>query len=112
MDFPLDVSAMLAELLLAIQTVLSDNLVGVYLRGSLATGDFDPVTSDIDFLAVTERRVSDTEFAALAAMHARLAQFPNRYARHIEGAYIDRAALRRFQPRQQHPTIMSEEALA
>jgi predicted nucleotidyltransferase len=36
----------------AIQTELTENLIGVYLVGSLASGDFD-LDSDVDFLVVT-----------------------------------------------------------
>jgi hypothetical protein len=39
--------------------------------------------------------VSDAECAALVELHARLAALPNKYADRLEGAYIDRAALRR-----------------
>ena len=38
--FTPEVSDILAALLPAVQAALGDNLVGVYLRGSLATGDF------------------------------------------------------------------------
>nr|MBF6590461.1 DUF4111 domain-containing protein [Ktedonobacterales bacterium] len=82
-----------------------------YLRGSLALGDFDAITSDVDFFAVTERPVSAAEFAAVAALHARLATLPNRYANQLEGSYIPRAALRRFRPGERHPTIARGEAL-
>ena len=51
--------------------MLGDNLGGVYLRGSLATGELTE-TSDLDVLAATERPVSEAEFAALAGFHARL----------------------------------------
>ena len=57
------------ELLPGIQSALGDNLLGVYLRGSLATGDFQE-TSDIDFLVATERPVSDAEAEALIDMQA------------------------------------------
>ncbi len=108
-----DVPEMLDAHLSGICDILGDNLVGVYLRGSLALGDFDPATSDLDFFVVTERRVSDAEFAALAALHTRLDHLPNsRYAAELEGPYIDRAAARRFQPGQRHPTIGRGEALA
>src|SRR5438105_12096573 len=106
MDLPNEVAAMLNALLPGIQEALgSGNLVGVYLRGSLAMGDFDPTTSDLDFLAVTERPVSEAEYAALSVLHERLAKLSNRYAKDIEGAYIHRAAIRRFQLGKQHPTI-------
>lgn len=97
---------MLDDLLPGIGAALADNLTGVYLRGSLALGDFDPVTSDIDFLAVTERPIGEAEFADLARLHARLAALPNQYADHLEGSYIPRAALKHFRPgERRHPTV-------
>jgi len=42
MNFPQEVDRILDALLSGIQWVLRENLVGVYLRGSLATGDFIP----------------------------------------------------------------------
>jgi predicted nucleotidyltransferase len=108
---PDEVPLLLGALLAGIQTVLHDNLLGVYLRGSLATGDFDAHTSDIDFLVVTQQQVLDQEFARLATMHAKLAQLPNRYAQQIEGAYLDRVAVQRFRPGVYHPTIYRGETL-
>lgn len=111
MDLPRKVDEILDALLLEVQQVLSGNLVGVYLRGSLATADLTE-TSDLDVLAVTERPVSDVEFAGLAALHAQLATLPNVYAERLEIAYIDRAALWRFEPGQRHPTLGQGETLA
>jgi hypothetical protein len=110
MNLPADVSALLAALLSGVRQILAANLIGVYLRGSLATGDFDPETSDLDVLAVTERPVNDAEFAALAALHTRLAA-DNPWGKRLEMAYIDRAALRRFAPDQRHVTLYQGEAL-
>lgn len=112
MDLPLAAKEMLAALLSAIRQALGDNLVGVYLRGALAMGGFIPSTSDLDLLAVTEQPVDDAEFAALASLHARQAASPNPYARRLEIAYIDRAALQRFQRGMRHPTLGQGEVLA
>ena len=38
--------------------VLADALTGVYLHGSLAMGCFNPVTSDVDLIVVSERAMS------------------------------------------------------
>ena len=73
MNLPREVDGMLKALLSGIRRTLEGNLVGVYLRGSLATGDFIPGTSDLDVLAVTERPTDDAEFAALVTLHAQLA---------------------------------------
>ena len=105
-----EVDAILGALLPSAQATLGDNLIGVYLRGSLATGDFID-TSDIDFLVATERPVSEAEAEALVELHARLAALPNKYADRLEGAYIDRAALRRFEPGRRFLTIEFETPL-
>lgn len=103
---------MILDMLVAgTQEALRKNLVGVYLRGSIVMGDFDPTTSDIDFFTVTKDPVSDIEFAALNALHERLWTLGNRYGDQLEGPYIDRLAARRFQPGHKYPTIARGEPL-
>ena len=68
-----EVDAMLAELLAGVRGTLGPQLVGVYLDGSLATGDFTQHSSDIDVLVVTEGVLAEEVIAALGTMHARLA---------------------------------------
>ncbi|SHO53122.1 aminoglycoside adenylyltransferase domain-containing protein [Anaerocolumna xylanovorans] len=41
--------------------ILKDNLVGVYLHGSIAMGCFNPGKSDIDILLVTEKEAIDQQ---------------------------------------------------
>ena len=41
-----DVNLILNLLLANVQEVLTNQFIGLYLYGSLATGDFDPKTSD------------------------------------------------------------------
>ncbi len=107
--YPAEVARLIEDLLAGVRGALADNLVGVYLRGSLALGDFDPENSDVDILVVTERPVSDAEFAALAALHARIPAAGNQYGRHYEASYVDRASLKRFQPgERRHPTVGSD----
>lgn len=59
----------LAALLRSIATdfpvILKDNLVGVYLWGSLTYGAFDDRCSDVDAVGVTRRDLNDIEFSAL-----------------------------------------------
>lgn len=104
MNPPADVTEILSAFLAGVRQILKINLAGVYLRGSLAHGGFRADTSDVDVLAVTERPVGDADFDALAALHAHLASLPNPYGNRIEIAYVDRAALKRFQPGLRHPT--------
>lgn len=101
-----DVDAVLAELLAGVRGALGPQLVGVYLDGSLAIGDFSEHSSDIDVLVVTESTLSDEVIAALGTMHARLVTGTSKWARELEVSYIPRRALRRFDPADNcHPHI-------
>lgn len=107
-----EINQLLAILTRELPARLPANLVGLYLRGSLVTGDFRPASSDLDLLAVTYQRVSETEFARLLDLHNAIAQSDHPFAQRIEIAYIDRPALRRYQPGQRHPTLGQGETLA
>jgi predicted nucleotidyltransferase len=93
-----DVNAALERFLSNLHEVLREQLVGVYLHGSLASGDFNPKTSDIDFLVATTSTLPAGTFSALKAMHARLAASELEFASRLEGAYMPLAALRRYHP--------------
>jgi predicted nucleotidyltransferase len=65
---PQDVRDQLNHFAAEMSTILGDNLIGVYLHGSLAMGCFNPARSDLDLLAVTnegmtldvKRRIAET----------------------------------------------------
>ncbi|WP_262479938.1 nucleotidyltransferase domain-containing protein [Actinoplanes lobatus] len=46
-----------------------DWLIGLYVAGSLATGDYRPGVSDLDLVAVVDGPVTDAREAALTALH-------------------------------------------
>jgi hypothetical protein len=101
-----DVNDVLALLLARLHALLGELLVGLYLYGSLATGDFDRASSDIDFVAATTVASSVTVVAALRALHAEIAASGGTWGRRLEGAYLPLAALRRDEPaRCQHPFL-------
>lgn len=100
------VNTLLRLLLGEVREVLGREFVGMYCYGSLSLGDFEPGSSDVDFLVVTEHELADETFAALAAMHMRIAASELQWAEKLEGSYIPRAALRRDDPaNNRHPTI-------
>lgn len=79
MNLPPDVSGHLSSLrdgLLA-----ATELRGLYLYGSLTTGDFSPASSDIDVLAVTARRPDGAVLERLTSLHADLARRGGPFAR-------------------------------
>ena len=111
MTLPPPVTEILKTLLASLQDSLGENLVGLYLRGSLALGDFIPETSDLDILAITETLVTETEFSRLLALRHHLDTLSNTYAQRLEIAYIDRKNLGRFEPGLRFPTLGQGEVL-
>lgn len=93
-----DVNALLAQLLDGARGILAEQFVGMVLYGSLSSGAFNPATSDVDFVVVTEGELPAESVAALEGLHQRLWAEGSHWAAHLEGAYIPRAALRRYDP--------------
>jgi hypothetical protein len=67
--------------------------VGLYLFGSLATGDFDVDVSDIDLIAVLADRPSERLAAHLSRMHAEFAEANPEWDDRIEAIYISTQGL-------------------
>ena len=70
-QFPADVAGLLDRLrdLLAAR----GDVVGIYLYGSLVTGDFSPATSDIDVVVLVAHEPGEAMTRELAQLHAALA---------------------------------------
>ncbi len=81
-----------------LQEVLGELLVGIYLHGSLATGDFNPQSSDLDFVVVVTTPITEQQLPALAEMHKGLLEFSPKWAARLEGAYIAQQILRHYLP--------------
>lgn len=88
----------MSVLLSGVQTILGNHFIGLYILGSLASGDFNPLSSDIDFVVVTDNVFSEEILKDLEAMHTRIAKSTLKWAEKLEGSYIPQAALRRYDP--------------
>jgi predicted nucleotidyltransferase len=80
----------------AITATTGPALVGLYLFGSLATGDFDEGVSDIDLLAIFSSEVSDGLATRLEHALEELARDHPRWRNRIEVAYVSAASLANF----------------
>lgn len=67
-----NIDTLLSEIASRVQDVLGDNLVGIYLHGSLAMGGFNPELSDIDILVVSKNQVPPAKRESLAQAMLRL----------------------------------------
>lgn len=94
-----EIAALLERLRDETRRVLGDRLVGLYLHGSLVTGDFDRHRSDLDLLAVLSDEVSEEDAERLGQMHARLVEDHPAWQGRIEVAYVPAPALRTFRTR-------------
>ncbi len=77
----------------AIVAVTGSSLVGLYLFGSLATGDFDPDVSDIDLIAVLADTPNEQLATRLGRMHEGLAHTNPEWDDRIEVIYISTRGL-------------------
>lgn len=100
-----DVNEILAVLLPAMRGELGDALLGLYLYGSAASGDYLAGISDVDLLAVTATEADERGLAGLRRMHDAVARGHPAWDDHIEVQYMPRAALATF--RTQPGTIVA-----
>lgn len=70
-----------------ISTALKENLVGIYLVGSLASGDFD-LDSDVDFMVVTDTELTEDAMKPLEDIQKRIQKIDRYPAKHLEGSFI------------------------
>ncbi len=91
-----ELNMVLAVLLDGVRTALGDNLVGLYLQGSFAVGDFSPY-SDCDFIVVTREDLTPQQLADVRVLHASIHDLPAPYWHNgLEGSYAPIGILRRW----------------
>jgi len=93
-----DVNGALAMLAEGVNGLIGDNIAGLYLTGSLSYGDFNPATSDIDFLSIMKRPFSSEAFDSIKVLHEGIGRAYPEWARRIEGSYITMAMLAEAPP--------------
>ena len=93
-----EVNEVLSLLLRHVKRILGDQFVGMYLYGSLSSGDFDPKTSDIDFLVVTQGILPNEKITELEAMHKTIWATSLQRAGELEGSYVPKELIRRHDP--------------
>ena len=101
-----DVNEVLNLLLTEVKAVLGRQFVGMCLYGSLSSGDFDPASSDIDFLIVTEDMLDEESIENLSAMHQRIWDSGLKWASKLEGSYLPQGHLPRYEKSDiRYPTV-------
>lgn len=70
----LPVQQILDNIVITYHTILQQNLVGIYLHGSLAMRCFNSNSSDIDFLVVVKEKPTSNEMRELVNVLLNLSQ--------------------------------------
>lgn len=102
-----EINELLDDLLARMQIVLEQQLVGVYLYGSLVWGDFDQESSDIDLVIATAADIDGQEFSNLHQMQLDIVDKYPRWNGRIEIAYVSKDTLRTFRSHSSKIAVIS-----
>lgn len=78
--------------------ILGDQFIGMYLYGSLSSGDFDIESSDIDFVFITKDSLTKVMIEQLEGVHKRTWATSLKWAGKLEGAYVPMELIRKYDP--------------
>jgi len=79
---------LLQDLVADLENALGQNLIGIYLYGSLATGDFVDGLSDIDLLMILKNHVDEKQLRSLTALHDEFNAKHASWSKRIDVAYL------------------------
>ena len=96
-----DVNEVLYALTDGCMHLFRDNLVGVYLFGSLSYGDFNPDSSDIDLFVVLKQPASEDELTGIQRLHKLVETEYPKWAKRVECSYTPLAMLHNTLPPEQ-----------
>ena len=107
-----DVNSIVLLLLQKSQEILGENLLAMYLHGSLATGYYNREKgSDIDFVIIVEKEISGEVFQRLQDMLYELTQYDPKLSKKLEGSYIPKGWLKNKEPPEGVRPYINEGAL-
>ena len=86
-NIPQDLSNLLQAIASDFPVILGENLVGIYLWGSLTYDAFEEKYSDVDSIVVTTRDLNDREFSELDAWFQNQGQL-NRWVQRIDMRFV------------------------
>jgi hypothetical protein len=93
-----DINSILQEMTQGLVTILADNLLGLYLFGSLTYGDFNPKSSDIDLNAILNQPASEAQLESLKQLHVEISEKHETWAKRLECSYTQRDILHNILP--------------
>ncbi len=93
-----DVNNVLNRLKTDVKAALGKQFIGMYVHGSLAAGDFNIKTSDIDFIVITNGVLSADSISQLRSIHKSIINSDLNLGKKLEGSYIPLSILKENNP--------------
>ena len=85
-NIPQPIQAILHHYISVFQKQIPETLEGLYIHGSIALEAYIPESSDIDFIAVINRQLTEAEIKKLAKIHKEIADMYKRTG--MDGSYL------------------------
>lgn len=93
-----DINCLLIDWVRGVKDDLGDNIVGLYLSGSLAYGDFVTDRSDIDLQAVVKKPLLKGELELIESLHKKIDERYPAWANRTECSYVPLEVVREILP--------------
>jgi hypothetical protein len=93
-----DINGLLADWTEKAKDILGENVVGLYLSGSLSYGDFVPERSDIDLQVVVRRPLDESELKSIERMHRGLDERYPAWKGRLECSYVPLGLMQEILP--------------
>lgn len=99
-----DINEILAHLSNGIKDILDKNLVGIYLFGSLAYGDFNEDSSDIDLVVIIHKSIHQNVLELIKQLHQQIGERDQKWKDRLECSYtpVD-MLINRLPPKEPRP---------
>jgi len=106
-----EANTILEDFVSMLEPALGEMLIGVYLYGSLATGDFNESQSDIDLLIVIRNIIDGKTLDLLTSFHKSFNEKHPEWQKRIDVAYVEKNALWAFQTKSYKSIISNGNGL-
>lgn len=90
-----------------VSEILREEFIGIYLYGSLVTGDFDLAISDLDLVVIMTQPLDDERFHLLNQLHQNVVNTFPEWEDRLELAYVSRHTLKSFRKQTSRIGIIS-----
>lgn len=93
-----EINHLLSDFSQELSSILSGQLIGLYLFGSLTYGNFNPDNSDIDLVAILDQPATTTQLDKIKQLHKAIADKYPTWSKRLECSYTPRALFKESTP--------------